>query len=184
MSVVPDGSLPIGPVTVSWNYRDNFFGHTIKLGISALGSVRSVLVRSHLPEGYECGVNVACGMPPLPGGIGRVAKAERLGETAVQLKKGDLINRVWDSRWTPRSQYSGPFGGSYSPTGSLQINSAEAAASRGLTVSGVLNNGQRGAIYEVTRDTAAVLRTSIGGTADELVIAPRDRGALRLIEDT
>ena len=105
-------------------------------------------------------------------------------ETLGILKEGDLINRVWDSRWTPGSKYSGPYGGSYSPTGSLPNNAVDAINSKGLNVPGVLNNAERGAIYEVSGDTPVIFRTSIGGSAPEIVVAPGQRGTLRLIEES
>jgi RHS repeat-associated protein len=103
-------------------------------------------------------------------------------ETPVIIKEGSLINRVWDSGWEEGSSLSGPFGGSYAPGGALPINADTAIIDRGLV--GFPNNAQMGAVYEVTGDIPAILRTSIGGTEPELVIAPEFRDALQILTDT
>jgi RHS repeat-associated protein len=112
--------------------------------------------------------------------LGRVSATE----TRVVLKEGEYINRVWDSRWTPGSQYSGPFGGSYSPNGALPINASTAIEGRGLNIPGVLNNAQRGGVYSVTRDIPATLRSSIKGTDPEIVIDPEYRKYLDLLDES
>jgi hypothetical protein len=105
-------------------------------------------------------------------------------ETQVILREGQYINRVWDSRWTPGSSYSGPFGGSYSPGGVIPINAATAIETRGLNIPGVLNNAERGGVYSVTRNIPATFRTSISGTEPELSIAPEFRQHLNLIDQS
>ncbi|MBK8402493.1 MAG: RHS repeat-associated core domain-containing protein [Propionivibrio sp.] len=115
-------------------------------------------------------------------GRGAVGVEAAVAETQVTLSNGQYINRVWDSRWTPGSSYSGPFGGSYSPGGALPINATTAVETRGLNIPGVLNNADRGGIYNVTQDIPATLRTSIGGTEPELLIAPQYRQYLNLID--
>lgn len=105
-------------------------------------------------------------------------------ETQVALREGQCINRVWDSRWTPGSSYSGPFGGSYSPGGALPINATTGIETRGLSIPGVLNNAERGGVYRLTQDIPATLRTSIGGSEPELIIAPQYRQYLNLLDQS
>jgi RHS repeat-associated protein len=105
-------------------------------------------------------------------------------ETPIILKQGQYINRVWDSRWTEGSAFSGPIGGSYSPKGALPINAATGIETRGLNIPGVLNNAERGGVFDVVRDTPAMLRTSIRGTEPELLIAPQYRQNLILQESS
>jgi len=105
-------------------------------------------------------------------------------ETTVVLREGQYVNRVWDSRWTEGSIYSGPRGGSYSPDGALPIDASTAIESRGLDMPNVFNNAERGGIYEVTSDIPAIFRTSIGGTEPELFIQPQYRQFLNLIDES
>ena len=105
-------------------------------------------------------------------------------ESRVVLKPGDQLNRVWDSRWTPGSTYSGPYGGSYTPGAALPADANTAVVTRGLDLPGVMNNAQRGGIYRVTHEIPAVFRTSIGGTAPEIYVAPEHRKFLELIEES
>jgi hypothetical protein len=117
------------------------------------------------------------------GGAGAISASARTG-TQVTLTEGQYLNRVWDSRWTPGSQYSGPFGGSYSPSGALPINTTTAIETRGLNIPGVLNNAGRGGVYSVTRDIPAISRNSIGGTEPELLVSPQYRQYLNLIDQS
>ena len=115
----------------------------------------------------------------LRGGLRCIAR-----DTEVALQEGQYINRVWDSRWTPGSQYSGPFGGSYSPTGSLPINASIASERRGLGLPGVLNNAERGGVFRVTRGFPAPSRVSIDGIEPELLIHPRYQRYLELVDES
>jgi RHS repeat-associated protein len=116
--------------------------------------------------------------------VGKVCvKGARAAKPTI-IKKGDLVNRVWDSRWTPGSKYSGPYGGSYSPNGALPINAKTAIETRGLNLPGILNNAQRGGVYTASRDIPATLRTSIGGTEAEIFITDKYRPFLQLIDDS
>ena len=104
------------------------------------------------------------------------ASAAAAEGTNVIIKAGTVINRVWDSRWTKGSKYSGPFGTSYSPGSWLPTSARVATIDRGLSP---LNNAQRGALFEVMHDIPAIMRTSIGGVTPELVIAGRFSYMLR-----
>jgi RHS repeat-associated protein len=113
----------------------------------------------------------------------RNAAAESI-ERQITLQQGRYINRVWDSRWTEGSVYSGPMGGSYTPDGALPINAAIAIEGRGLKIPGVVNNAERGAIYRLKRNIPAILRTSHNGIDPEFLIAPRYRQHLKLIDES
>lgn len=104
----------------------------------------------------------------------------------MTLQQGELINRVWDSRWTGEpSVFSGQNGGSYSPGGALPINAKIAIQTRGLdAISGVVNNAERGAVYQVLQDIPAWLQTSIGGTEPEILITPEYRQYLQILEES
>lgn len=106
-------------------------------------------------------------------------------ETQITLNQGNLVNRVWDSRWAEGGQYSQPMGGSFSPGGALPINAGVAIETRGLSgIPQVINNAQQGGVFNVTADIPATLRTSIGGTEPELYIQPQYRQYLNLIEES
>src|SRR5882724_3524813 len=105
-------------------------------------------------------------------------------ETEVTVEEGGLVSRVWDSRWTPGSSYSGPFGSSYSPNAALPINSTIGSIDRGLNIPGVLNNSQVGGIYQATQSFPAILRTSIQGTEPEILIDQQYLQYLRLLEES
>jgi hypothetical protein len=66
----------------------------------------------------------------------------------------------------------------------LPINASTAIQTRGLQFPGILNNAERGAVYGVTQDIPATLRTSIGGTEPELLIAPQYRQHLNLLDES
>jgi hypothetical protein len=134
-----------------------------------------------IAENYSSGTVKFAGTASLfAGGVAPTAAKE----TQIVLQEGQYINRVWDSRWTPGSKFSGPFGGSYSPNGALPINAATAVETRGLNIPGVLNNAERGGVFAPTRNIPATLRTSIGGTESELLIAPQYRQYLNLIDES
>ena len=115
---------------------------------------------------------------------GMAAEIENIKGSPIFLKKNQYINRVWDSRWMPGSTFSGPFGGSYSPNGALPITSTTAVESRGLNIPSVLNNAERGGVFNLNRNIPASLRTSIGGTEPELLIAPKYRQYLNLLDES
>ncbi|MGH7238805.1 MAG: RHS repeat-associated core domain-containing protein, partial [Candidatus Saccharimonadales bacterium] len=102
-------------------------------------------------------------------------------EAAYTIKEGDIVNRVWDSRWTFGSKYSGPKGGSYTRGGYLPINAKAAIEDRGLR--GFPNNAQRGALFRATRDIPATLRQSIGGSENELVVPSQFRQYLDMMQE-
>jgi RHS repeat-associated protein len=105
-------------------------------------------------------------------------------ERQITLRQGQYINRVWDSRWTELSAYSGPQGGSYTPGGALPINAAIAIETRGLRIPGVINNAERGGIYRATQNIPAILKMSVSGTEPEIFIAPRYRQHLKLLDES
>ena len=112
---------------------------------------------------------------------GKEAAAAVAEEVSVSLKPGTLLNRVWDSRYKVGSGYAGPKGGSCTPGGFLPISAEAATADRGL---GGWNNGQMGAVFQVMEYIPAVSRTSIGGTAPEVFIAPTYYGSLQMVPGT
>jgi len=108
-------------------------------------------------------------------------------ETQVIVRQGSLVSRVWDSRWSPGlpvSQYSGPFGGSYSPNAALPINATVGRIDRGLNIPNVSNNGQVGALYRATQNIPATFRTSIDGTEPEFFVEEQYRQYLQRIQES
>jgi RHS repeat-associated protein len=103
-------------------------------------------------------------------------------EREVTVEQGQYLSRVWDSRWTPGSRYSGPFGGSYVPGGAIPIGTETAISGRGLRIEGVINNAERGGVFEATQNIPAILKTSTNGTDPELLIAQRYRQYLKLVD--
>jgi RHS repeat-associated protein len=140
------------------------------------------------------GAMVICDVAKPCQGIAKAGKAasgrtvkqvgEAVEETQGVLQSGQHVNRVWDSRWTPGSDYSGPYGGSYTPGATLPPDAPTAVTTRGLDLPGVMNNAGKAGIYRVTKDIPAVFRTSIGGTAPEIYVAPEHRRFLELIEES
>ena len=116
-------------------------------------------------------------------GVGVGTKVS-MGES-VLLKEGTILNRVWDSRFGSLEGASGPFGSSFSPGSALPINAEVGVTTRGLNIPGVINNAEVGGLFTVTADTPALLRTSISGTAPELVI-PKSlvRSNVELIQES
>jgi RHS repeat-associated protein len=103
-------------------------------------------------------------------------------EREITLQQGQYINRVWDSRWTPNSRFSGPIGFSYSPGGAIPINAATAIEGRGLRIAGVINNAERGGVFRPTQNIPAILKISTKGTDPEIFIAKRYHQYLELVD--
>jgi hypothetical protein len=106
---------------------------------------------------------------------------QSIEEQPYTVSKGDLLNRVYDSRATvPSNGYSGLQGLSYCPGGvETPLSASQEIISRGLDSN--VNNAQLGAVFEATQDIQATLRTSIGGTAREILIDRTSIDYLRVI---
>lgn len=97
----------------------------------------------------------------------------------IVIRKGEYLNRVWDSRW-PSGSVSGPQGLSYCRGSCLPINSATAVQRRGLSgIAEVTNNAREGAIFRVKEDIIVSVRKSIGGVDQEIIIRQSDVGKLQ-----
>lgn len=97
----------------------------------------------------------------------------------IVIRKGEYLNRVWDSRW-PSGSVSGPNGLSYCRGACLPINSASAVQRRGLSgIAEVTNNAREGAIFRVKEDIIVSVRKSIGGIDQEIIIRQSDVGKLQ-----
>jgi Flp pilus assembly protein TadD len=116
---------------------------------------------------------------------GVTAKGAGEAVTRVVIKKGTVLNRVWDSGWNSEAAVSGPNGTSYCWGQCLPINAASAVQRRGLAgVPGVVNNAQQGAVYRVTEDIVVNVRRSIGGVDQEVVVSKVDLGKLQQIAES
>lgn len=103
----------------------------------------------------------------------------------VVIKKGEILNRVWDSRWTkepPGAGFSGPTGASFCRGNCMPINSGSAITQRGLNIPGVSNNAGNAGTFRATEDIVVSVRQSIGGAAEEIVVSRPDISKLRMIE--
>jgi hypothetical protein len=102
-------------------------------------------------------------------------------ETAGVVRSGGELNRVFDSRWQLGRPYSQPMGGSFSPGSTLPTSASQTIVDRGLNWPGVVNNAELGIVYRANQNLPATFRTSLGGTAPEILIAPAYRSGLQQI---
>ena len=91
-------------------------------------------------------------------------------KSAYIVRRGQYINRVFDSRWELGRPYSRPWGGSFSPESSLPNSASEAIIERGLNWPGIVNNAKLGVIYKANGNVPSMKRTSLGGTSPEIEI--------------
>lgn len=112
--------------------------------------------------------------------------AEKSAEVVRQvIKKGEILNRVWDSRHGVEPHVSGPAGSSYCWGQCLPLDASIAIQRRGLSgISGLTNNAQSGAAYRVTEDIVVRVQKSIGGVDPEVVVSKADIGKLQLIAES
>jgi hypothetical protein len=99
-------------------------------------------------------------------------------ETAGVVRRGEFVNRLFDSGYAPGAGVSGPLGRSFAPGSGVPTTAAEGISQRGLNIF-YPNNAQQAAIYQATEHIPATFRTSIGGTTPEVLIDPGDFGSLR-----
>jgi hypothetical protein len=90
--------------------------------------------------------------------------------SATVIRDGEFVNRLFDSSY-PADGVSGPVGSSLSPGSGVPSTADVGIADRGLNLF-YPNNAQQAIIYQATANIPATLRTSIGGTAPELIISP------------
>lgn len=90
--------------------------------------------------------------------------------SASVVRRGQTINRVFDSRWELNKSYSRPWGGSFSPGSSLPNSTSEAIIERGLNWPGVVNNARFGVVYKAEKNIPCMSRISLGGTTPEIEI--------------
>lgn len=103
----------------------------------------------------------------------------------VVIKKGEILNRVWDSRWGAKGAVSGPAGSSYCWGQCLPLNASAAIQRRGLSgIAGLTNNAQVGATYRVTEDIVVRVQKSIGGVDPEVIVSKADIGKLQQISES
>lgn len=100
-------------------------------------------------------------------------------QTAGVVRAGDTLNRVFDTRWQFGLPVSQPMGGSFAPGHDMPSSAAIAIAERGLTAwPRAVNNAQLGVVWQATQNIPATFRTSIGGTAPEVLIGNSFRNHL------
>jgi len=166
---------------------DFFTGQTIQnqWGYAAMGGLNLGLsLAAFMPEGAA----LSEGFAPVKGILGPegpgqfvLQSGEGSLETAGVVRTGEQLNRVFDSRWQLGSPYSQPLGGSFSPGSTLPTSSSQAFIDRGLNWPGVVNNAQMGVIYSANQNLEATFRTSLGGVAPEVLIAPLYRSSLQQV---
>ena len=116
--------------------------------------------------GSEAGaINPASATEAAPEAEASAAEVEQ-----VVIKRGDTLNRVWHSAWEENSATSGPKGQSYCRGHWLPIHSVSAILRRGLDINGVTNNAQKGSVFVANEDVTAIVRRSIGGIEEEVLI--------------
>ena len=104
-------------------------------------------------------------------GTGFVLVGEGTLESATVVRQGEFVNRVYDSGYGTVPGVSGPLGQSFSPGSGVPTTAAEAIADRGLMIYNT-NNAQQSIVYQAMSNIPALARTSLGGTAPELLINP------------
>ncbi|MGI8604873.1 MAG: hypothetical protein ACR2OZ_18035 [Verrucomicrobiales bacterium] len=72
-------------------------------------------------------------------------------------------------------------GGSFSPESTLPTSASQTIIDRGLNWLGVVNNAELGVSYRAGQNLPVTLRTSLGGTAPEVLIAPPYRSGLQQV---
>jgi RHS repeat-associated protein len=101
-------------------------------------------------------------------------------ETATVVRRGEFLNRVFDSRFVSGADVSGPLGRSFAPGSGVPTTASEAILQRGLNIF-YPNNAQEAIIYRATGNIPGTLRMSIGGTTPEILINPSFYGSLEPI---
>jgi hypothetical protein len=108
--------------------------------------------------------------------LGPISTASIVGSAAgsgpTQVLGGQFVNRVYDSRYGVVEGVSGPLGKSFSPGSGIPTTATEAIAERGLGVYNT-NNAEMGVVYRALKNIPAEARTSLEGTAPELLINSR-----------
>jgi len=97
--------------------------------------------------------------------------------SAAVVRSGDFVNRLFDSSY-PAEGVSGPLGSSFSPGSGVPTTADVGLSDRGLNLFAP-NNGEQAIIYQATENIPATFRTSIGGTAPELLISPNNFPSLQ-----
>ena len=104
----------------------------------------------------------------------------QVGEKII-IEEGGFVNRMFDSRaGLPGANVSGPIGRSFSPGSGIPTTASEGIKQRGLNVF-YPNNAQEAIIYRAKEAIPAVQRTSIGGTAPEILIEPQHWSKLEVV---
>lgn len=105
-----------------------------------------------------------------PEGAGQfVLKQSGNLEQAAVIRKGEFVNRAYDSRFGTTPNVSGPLGRSFSPGSGMPTTAAETIESRGLDIYST-NNAEQGIIFRATENIPATARTAIEGVDPELLI--------------
>jgi hypothetical protein len=104
--------------------------------------------------------------------------------SASVVRRGQTLNRVFDSRWRQGFPYSQPMGGSFSPGSTLPTSASQTIVERGLNWPGITNNAQFGVIYKASGNVPSMVRTSLGGTTPEIEIAKGYRFILKEVGET
>jgi YD repeat-containing protein len=115
-----------------------------------------------------------------PEGPGQFTWRPELGrlESATIVRRGEFVNRMYDSGYAPGAGVSGPLGRSFAPGSGVSTTAAEGIQDRGLGVF-YPNNAQQAIMYRATENIPASSRTSIGGTTPEIIIEPAHFPALQ-----
>ena len=107
-----------------------------------------------------------------PRGPGQfVMRSEGTLESATVVRRGEFVNRMYDSRFGSTQSVSGPLGRSFSPGSGVPTTASEGISQRGLNIYSQ-NNAQQAIIYRATKNIPATSRVSISGTAPEIIIEP------------
>lgn len=181
-------NLTFNPITkLGVNSYQAATGNGIKYNNYGTSLSTGQRIGSGIAAGFNAveAVGIGYGAAKLTTSIAPSLNRISISSSRTILREGDYINRVWDSRWTKGSIYSGPRGGSYSPGGALPINATTAIETRGLKdISGVINNAERGGVFRVNRRIPAILQKSIGGSEPEIFIPEKYRQYLELINES
>ncbi len=93
-------------------------------------------------------------------------------EHSTVIRRGEFVNRMYDSNFGNVPNVSGPLGRSFTPGSGVPTTAAEGIEQRGLNIYSP-NNAQEAIIYRAMDNIPATSRMSIGGTIPEVIIEPQ-----------
>jgi RHS repeat-associated protein len=105
-----------------------------------------------------------------PSGTGQfIIKSEGMLESATVIKRGEFVNRMFDSKYGSIPDVSGSMGRSFAPGSGLPTTATEGIMQRGLNIYNQ-NDAQQAIIYKAIKNMPATKRVSIQGTTPEVLI--------------